>query len=115
MRPAFRPRPGPDPGPLRHADRGPGSGPGRRGAGARRVRSTRHHFLFVDLADDAARLFADLGLPDPMLQRLNPTKSRDPGGLAGSYDATTKAMVEAIYGDDFERFGYAREVPAGVA
>ena len=50
-----------------------------------------------------------------MLQRLNPTKSRDPGRLAGSYDATTKAMVEAIYGNDFEQFFYAREVPADVA
>ena len=74
-------------------------------SGARRVLSTRHRFLFIQLADDAARLFADLGLPDPMLKRLNPTKSRDPGGLARSYDATTKAMVEASYGDDFERFG----------
>ena len=50
-----------------------------------------------------------------MLKRLSSTKSRDPGRLAGSYDATSKAMVEAIYGDDFERFGYAREVPVVVA
>lgn len=70
---------------------------------------------FERLAEDAAVLFADLGLPDPMLQRLNPTKSRGPGGNARYYDASTKAMVGAIYGDDFERFGYARALSADMA
>lgn len=66
---------------------------------------------FETLADEAAPLFAELGLPDPQLQRLNPTRNRNDGrSFYDYYDATTKAMVEAIYRPDFERFGYTRDL-----
>lgn len=78
------------------------------GAGRLLVNRILH---FETLADDAAALFAELGLPDPQLQRLNPTRSRAEGrSFADYYDDRTKAMVEALYGADFERFGYRRSL-----
>jgi Sulfotransferase family len=64
---------------------------------------------FETLAEETAALFADLGLPDPQLKRLNPTHSRADGrSYADYYTPTTQTMVETIYGADFERFGYQR-------
>ena len=68
---------------------------------------------FETLADDFAKLSADLGLTGAAIQRINPTQARQPGrALASYYTAATTQKVRALYSRDFDLFDYPRDLPA---
>ena len=68
---------------------------------------------FETLAEDFAKLSADMGLAGAAIQRINPTQARQPGrALASYYDANTTQKVRSLYDRDFDLFGYSRDLPA---
>jgi len=71
---------------------------------------------FEQLEKDLAALFARLGLPwnAPIDKRQTHRTSAD--AQAGEFiGREEKALIDRIYAADFERFGYAMELPGGVA
>lgn len=69
---------------------------------------------YESLQADFERLTADLGLPDVVLRKVNPTKTkaetRSFATYAEYYDAESMEMVQAIYARDFRNFGYALDI-----
>lgn len=68
---------------------------------------------FENLADDFYALTQDLGLSNVKMQRINPTKAKQKGrSFASYYDDKTVAVVQKLYENDFDLFGYDRNLPS---
>lgn len=67
---------------------------------------------FETLADDFARLAADLGLGGLRMERINPTRARaDKRPFQSYYDAETEDLLRRLYARDFALLGYSADLP----
>ena len=65
---------------------------------------------FESIGPDLNRVCSDLGLPPrPFLPQLNKSSSKDK--ITRYYDEEAIEMVSYFYREDFEAFGYDRELP----